>query len=105
MESKILKDRLYRGKASPKCLAAMGGAAPDFPFSFSDVKKSRVQTTVRTNQQQTAQQNYDKQESYQSNTSSSSYNQQGYASAAAATSAGQVAQQVSSLYRSRQGNI
>lgn len=43
-ESKELQDRLYRSKASQKCLAAMGGVAPAFPFTLADVKKSRVPT-------------------------------------------------------------
>lgn len=51
LNSKILRDRLYRSKASPGCLAAMGGVAPDFPFSFSDIKKSRGPTIDRAAQQ------------------------------------------------------
>lgn len=51
MESQILRDRLYRSKASPDCLAVMGGVAPEFPFSFVDVQKSRVPTIDRAAQQ------------------------------------------------------
>ena len=39
ISSKILRDRLYRSRASQKCLAAMGGKAPEFPFSLADVKQ------------------------------------------------------------------
>lgn len=42
-----MQDRLYRSKASQNCLAAMGGVAPEFPYTLSDVKKSRVQTQQR----------------------------------------------------------
>lgn len=38
---KILRDRLYRSRASHKCLAAMGGKAPEFPFTLADVKQSQ----------------------------------------------------------------
>lgn len=38
--SKILRDRLYRGRASYNCLAAMGGQAPEFPFSMVDVQQN-----------------------------------------------------------------
>ena len=55
MESLILRDRLYRSKASPDCLAAMGGVAPDFPFSFVDIQKSRGPTIDRAAQQAQAQ--------------------------------------------------
>jgi protein transport protein SEC31 len=51
LNSKILKDRLYRSKASPDCLAAMGGVAPDFPFSFADIKQSRGPTINRAAQE------------------------------------------------------
>ena len=40
--SKILRDRLYRSRASQKCLAAMGGKAPEFPFSISDVQQNQA---------------------------------------------------------------
>jgi len=39
--SKMLRDRLYRSRASHKCLAAMGGQAPEFPFSLEDVKQNQ----------------------------------------------------------------
>ena len=40
--SKILRDRLYRSRASHKCLAAMGGQAPEFPFSLADVQQNQA---------------------------------------------------------------
>jgi len=36
-----LRDRLYRSRASHKCLAAMGGEAPEFPYSLADVKQNQ----------------------------------------------------------------
>mmetsp|Transcript_18148 Transcript_18148/g.51678 ORF Transcript_18148/g.51678 Transcript_18148/m.51678 type:complete len:1054 (+) Transcript_18148:126-3287(+) len=51
---KVLKDRLYRSRASPACLAAMGGTPPDFPFTMVDVKVSR-QPTISKQQQRVAQ--------------------------------------------------
>jgi protein transport protein SEC31 len=41
ISSKILRDRLYRSRASQKCLEAMGGKAPEFPFSLADVKQKQ----------------------------------------------------------------
>ena len=41
MDSKILRDRLYRSRASQKCLAAMGGSPPEFPYVMQDVKQYR----------------------------------------------------------------
>ena len=35
--SSELKDRLYRSRDSPQCLAAMGGRPPDFPFDMLNV--------------------------------------------------------------------
>lgn len=35
-----LKDRLYRSRESPQCLAAMGGRPPDFPFDMLNVNKA-----------------------------------------------------------------
>mmetsp|Transcript_42919 Transcript_42919/g.103852 ORF Transcript_42919/g.103852 Transcript_42919/m.103852 type:complete len:1039 (-) Transcript_42919:4532-7648(-) len=55
-EGKVLRDRLYRSKASPSCLAAMGGVAPEFPFTMTDVKTSRVEpakTSRNTRQMRT----------------------------------------------------
>ena len=74
LDSMILRDRLYRSKASPKCLAAMGGLAPEFPFVLADVRQSRGQTTRVTAQQKQTQSG---QESYQP--ASSSYSVQQYA--------------------------
>lgn len=56
-DSKILRDRLYRSKASPACLAAMGGSPPDFPFTLANIQQSRGQTSgaeTRKAQQQQA---------------------------------------------------
>lgn len=39
LESKILRDRLYRSRESPACLAALG-SAPEFPFSLVQVNKA-----------------------------------------------------------------
>ena len=39
LESKILRDRLYRSRESPGCLAALG-SAPEFPFSVVQVNKA-----------------------------------------------------------------
>ncbi len=39
--SKILRDRLYRSRASHKCLTAMGGKVPEFPFSLADVQQNQ----------------------------------------------------------------
>ena len=39
--SKILRDRLYRSRASHKCLAAMGNTPPEFPFTMEDVKQNQ----------------------------------------------------------------
>ncbi|CAJ1954327.1 unnamed protein product [Cylindrotheca closterium] len=55
-EGKVLRDRLYRSKASPSCLAAMGGVAPEFPFDMTNVKMSRAEpakTTRNTRQMRT----------------------------------------------------
>ena len=39
--SKILRDRLYRSRASRRCLTAMGGTPPEFPFNIEDVKQNQ----------------------------------------------------------------
>lgn len=39
--SKVLRDKLYRSRASQECLAAMGGAPPEFPFTMADARQSR----------------------------------------------------------------
>lgn len=86
----MLRDRLYRGKASPQALAAMGGVAPEFPFVFQEIKKSRGPTVSRS-AQQTQQVHGGGQNGYQSqqyaNTSSASYGYatQGSTSATVAT--------------------
>lgn len=42
LKSIVLRDRLYRSRASQRCLAAMGGRAPEFPFVMQDIKKGRA---------------------------------------------------------------
>jgi protein transport protein SEC31 len=63
LESKILRDRLYRSRESPGCLSALG-SAPEFPFSLVQVKTApagatavqrRQQPQSYTNQNQTLQ--------------------------------------------------
>jgi hypothetical protein len=85
-EGKILRDSLYRSKASPSCLAAMGGVAPEFPFAMSDVTKSRAQPTKQNSSRQHMSQ------------ASNGYSQQTYTqqnTLAASASAGQTTQPVS----------
>lgn len=43
MEAKVLRDRLYRSRFSQGCLVAMGGVAPEFPYSMASVGTSRGQ--------------------------------------------------------------
>jgi len=50
-ESMILRDRLYRSKATGECLAAMGNLPPDFPFDYSDIQPSRGPTIDRAAQE------------------------------------------------------
>jgi len=45
--SKILRDRLYRSRASQKCLEAMGGRVPEFPFSQEEAKQNPVAARAR----------------------------------------------------------
>jgi protein transport protein SEC31 len=45
--SKILRDRLYRSRASHQCFAALGGVAPEFPYVMVDVQQSRGQVYVQ----------------------------------------------------------
>lgn len=42
-EAQILRDRLYRGRSSQACLAAMGGTPPEFPYVMVNVAQSRGQ--------------------------------------------------------------
>lgn len=96
-DGKVLRDRLYRSKASPSCLAAMGGVAPEFPFSMSDVNKSRVQPT----QQRSSKQAANASSAYSQ--SSNGYSQQPYTQQSSVTqsaSAGQTSQPVSSMLAS-----
>ena len=107
MKSKVLRDRLYRSRSSPRCLAAMGGSPPEFPFHLSDVKQNRSQASqsIRQNGTQRSyagsggpqpsnyaqqsgthldysqQQAYQSHEAYNSSTSTSSYSQQQHTSA------------------------
>lgn len=46
-----MRDRLYRSKASPDCLAAMGGVPPEFPYIFNDIQQSRGPTIDRAKQE------------------------------------------------------
>jgi len=59
LESMILRDRLYRSRESPGCLAALG-SAPEFPFSLVQVNKAPVGTaaTSRGTQRRQQQQSY-----------------------------------------------
>jgi protein transport protein SEC31 len=45
-DSKVLRDRLYRSRSSQRCLAAMGGRPPEFPFLMQDIKKSPAPARV-----------------------------------------------------------
>ena len=45
--NKILRDRLYRSRASHQCFAALGGVAPEFPYVMVDVQQSRGQVYVQ----------------------------------------------------------
>jgi hypothetical protein len=93
-ESKLLRDRLYRSKASPSCLAAMGNVPPEFPFDLSDVH-SRAKRMAK-NAQQRAQEK--RQESQQS-TSNSELTQSSQQSATAAPVAAEpITQQVRSVF-------
>ena len=47
VESKILRDRLYRSRDSQRCLAALG-SPPEFPFSVQHVETSRQQPQVQS---------------------------------------------------------
>ena len=76
----------------------MGGSPPEFPFTLSDVKKSRVPVQKSAQPQQS----YQKQETYQSNTASSTtYTQSSQSAQQSATAASNVAvpsQQVSNNF-------
>ena len=50
-EGLILRDRLYRSKATGECLAAMGNIPPEFPFDYSDIQPSRGPTIDRAAQE------------------------------------------------------
>ena len=68
-----LKDRLYRSRESPSCLAAMGNIPPDFPFSMVNVDKAPVARPQQQQQQQQQQQAYGQQQQQRHN---ASYGQQ-----------------------------
>jgi protein transport protein SEC31 len=70
MESKILRDRLYRSRASQMCLVAMGGSPPEFPYLMQDVKQYRGPAN------NTAKRGYGSQGSGANNASSTVYSQQ-----------------------------
>ena len=59
VEAKILRDRLYRSRSSQECLAAMGGAPPEFPYAMVMVQQSRGQVSA---QQQREAESYEKQQ-------------------------------------------
>jgi protein transport protein SEC31 len=70
--SLILRDRLYRGRASPRCLAVMGGGAPDYPYTLVTINPSAGQTLAseerereQAYQQQQQQAQYDQQQQQQ----------------------------------------
>jgi protein transport protein SEC31 len=52
-ESKILRDRLYRSRASQACLAVMGGRPPEFPFIMEDIKQARAPARTQQSNQKT----------------------------------------------------
>ena len=54
-ESKILRDRLYRSRESPGCLAALG-SAPEFPFSLVQVNKAPAGSAASSRASQRRQQ-------------------------------------------------
>jgi protein transport protein SEC31 len=45
--NKILRDRLYRSRASQQCFAVLGGVAPEFPYVMVDIQQSRGQVYVQ----------------------------------------------------------
>ena len=61
--SKLLRDRLYRSKASPACLAAMGNVPPEFPFDVSDVHARARKMAQKAYQK--AQEEYEQQQGMQ----------------------------------------
>lgn len=66
MESKILRDRLYRSRESPGCLAALE-SAPEFPFSLVQVSTAQVSAAAqatRQRQQQIYPQQQQQQQTY-----------------------------------------
>eukprot|EP00536_Pseudo-nitzschia_multiseries_P003977 jgi/Psemu1/253120/estExt_Genewise1Plus.C_630102 len=75
--SKILRDRLYRSRASHKCLAAMGGVAPEFPFSVADVKQNQRAATA-TSTQPTSKRSHGRKNRSASSTAAYSQTQQSY---------------------------
>jgi protein transport protein SEC31 len=85
MDSKILRDRLYRSRASQKCLAAMGGSPPEFPYVMQDVKQYRGPA------RNTANRGYGTQVSSVSSASGYSQQQQAYAQEQPAAAAAPVA--------------
>ena len=46
-DNKVLRDRLYRSRASQQCFAALGGVAPEFPYVMVDIQQSRGQVFVQ----------------------------------------------------------
>ena len=72
IESKILRDRLYRSRESPNCLAALG-AAPEFPFSMDKAPKQATVSRQQYNQGQRQQHAYGHQQQA-ARTQATSYN-------------------------------
>ena len=54
-ESKILRDRLYRSRASQRCLAVLG-TAPEFPYTYDPSQPSRRVQLANRKAQEAAQQ-------------------------------------------------
>lgn len=78
-----LKDRLYRSRESPNCLAAMGNVPPDFPYSMVNVNKApanaqpKQQGYGQQQQQRSAYGHHQQQQtSYGQHQQQSSYGQQ-----------------------------
>ena len=72
LDSKVLRDRLYRSRESPGCLAAMG-SAPEFPFSLVQVNKAPAGTTSSSSRssQRGQQQSYPQQQAASRNAAAS----------------------------------
>jgi hypothetical protein len=68
-DSKILRDRLYRSRESPACLAALG-SAPEFPFTLTQVNKAPARSAATSQGNQRRQpQSYTNQQAASQNSS------------------------------------